>query len=232
MARVNYGPGITDFKGSIGGVTFQNNTSGSIARLRTRAVVNPTALQAGYQARLSYLVSLWPTLTQVQKDAWDTFHGVNNHTTPWGETKILSGYQWFLSCNLRRMLYHAAAIVAAPAWVAQVVPDTFTIETAAGYIRVAWAPDYNAPLDLIAYCSLPLKQSSLKLRRSLFWIKNYAAAPLLTNWDLTSEIEALFNVTWATFYASSKCNIIIRLLQGDFAKGLFSSFVSAIIKIN
>ena len=232
MARVTYGAGVTDYKGSIGGITYQNNVSGSIARLRTRATVNPTAQQASYQNRLAYLVSLWPTISQVQKDAWDTFAAANNHTTPWGDIKTLSGYQWFLSCNLRRMLYHATAITVVPVWAIQAPPDAFTIETAAGYIRAAWAPNYNAPLDLIAYCSLPLRQSSLKLRRSLFWIKNYSAAPDMSNWDLTAEIAVLMNVTWATFYANSTCNIIIRILQGDFAKGLFSSYVSAIVKIN
>ena len=232
MARVTYGSGVTDYKGSIGGITYQNNTAGAIARLRTRAVVNPTASQAAYQNRMSYLVSLWPTLTQVQKDAWDTFAAANDHTTPWGDIKTLSGYQWFLSCNLRRMLYHSTAIVVAPVWSIQAPPDAFTIATSATYIRIGWSPGYDAPNDLIAYCSLPLKQSSLKIRRSLFWIKNYYDAPGLITWDLTSEIEALFNVTWATFYANSKCNIIIRILQGDFDKGLFSSYVSAIEKIN
>jgi len=232
MARVTYGALVTKLAGSIGGVTFQENTSGSIAKLRSKQTVNPTSLQAQYQNRLSYLVSLWPTLTQIQKDAWNTFAAANDHTTPWGDIKTLSGYQWFLSCNLRRMLYWASAIIVPPVWYVPAPPATFTIETAAGYIRAAWVPDYNAPQDLVAYCSLPLKQSSLKLRRSLFLIKTYLGAPLKTNWDLTTEIEALFNVTWATFYANSSCNIIIRLMQGSFTKGLFSSYVSAIVKIN
>ena len=232
MARVTYGAGVTELAGSIGGITYQKNSSGNIAKLKSKPTVNPSAQQASYQNRFSYLISLWPTLTQVQKDAWNTFAAANDHTTPWGDIKTISGYQWFMSCNLRRLLYHSTAIVVVPAWAIQAPPDAFTIETGAGYIRAAWAPDYNAPLDLIAYCSLPLKQSSLKLRRSLFWVKNYPAAPLLTNWDLTTEIVALFNVAWATFYAGSSCNIIIRILQGDFAKGLFSSYVSAIVKIN
>jgi len=231
MARVTYGSGVTNYKGSIGGITYQNNTSGAIARLRTKAVVNPTPRQEPYQTRMSYLISLWPTLTQVQKDAWTAFAAANDHTTPWGDIKTLNGHQWFLSCNLRRMLYHSTAIVAAPVWAIQAPPDAFTIETDRTYIRVAWSPNYNAPEDLIAYCSLPLRQSSLKLRRSLFHIKNYYTAPDLANWDLTTEIAALLNVTWADFYDDSDCNIIIRLLQGDFDKGLFSSYVSAIIKI-
>ena len=231
MARVTYGSGITEYNGSIGGITYQKNASGNIAKLRSNFVVNPTSLQATYQNRLSYLVAYWQTLTTVQQDGWDTFAAAHDHTSPWGDIKTLSGYQWFLSCNLRRMMHFTTPIASAPVWAAQTPPDAFIIETSNTYIRVAWAPDYNAPTDLIAYATLPLRQSSLKLRRSLFHIKNYLAAPLLTNWDLTAEIAALYNVTWLTFYSHSNCNIIIRLLQGNFATGLFSSFVSAIKKI-
>lgn len=231
MARVTYGGGVTGFAGSIGGVTFLRNASGYIAKLRSNPTVNPSPSQATYQRRLAWLVSLWPSLSQANKDTWDAIAAAHNHTTPWGETKTLSGYQWFLSCNLMRLRYYTTVISTAPAWAVKTPPDAFTIETAAGYIRVAWSPNYDAPEDLIAYVSLPLRQSSLKLRRSLFWCKNYLAAPSLANWDLTTEIEALFNVTWATFFASADCSIIIRLRQGAFATGYFSAFVSAITKL-
>lgn len=231
MARVTYGSGITEFKGSIGGITYQRNSSGKTARLRPLPTVNPSSSQSTYQVRLAKLVATWPTLTQVQKDAWDAIASGHNHTTPWGETKTLSGYQWFLSCNLLRLLYYTTILLTPAAWAAQLPPDSFTIQTSSTYIRTAWSPAYNAPSDLIAYCTLPLRQSSLKLRRSLFYIKNYFGAPSLNNWDLTTEIANLINVTWSAFYASADCNLIIRLRQGSFASGYFSAYTSAIIKI-
>ena len=231
MARVTYGSGVTELAGSIGGVTYQKNASGNIAKLRANPTVNPTALQADYQTRMAMLVAYWSTLSQADKDTWDAFAAAHDHTTPWGETKTLSGYQWFLSSSLMRLLYYSTFSDVAPTWEVQPPPNAFTIETSATYIRVAWVPDYNAPNDLIAYVSLPLRQSSLKLRRSHFFIKTYLTAPALTNWDLTSEIASLFNVTWADFYNSSDCNVIIRLRQGRFSRGLFSSYTSAIVKI-
>ena len=231
MARVTYGSGITDYEGSIGGITSQHNTSGPIAKLRPNPIVNPTALQASYQQRLSYLVSFWPTLTQVQKDSWNTFAAAHDHTTPWGDVKTLSGYQWFLSCNLRRMIYHSTPLSSAPVWAIQAPPVSFTLQLTLAYIRPAWSPAYDAPGDLIAYVSLPLRQASLKLRRSLFFLKYYRNAPALNSWDLTTETAALYNVTWFDFYDDSNCSIILRILQGDFDTGLFSSFTSAIAKV-
>ena len=231
MARVSYGSGVTEYKGSIGGITYQQNASGYIAKLRSKPTVNPTAAQATYQNRMSMLVAYWSGLTSVQQAGWDTFAAAHDHTTPWGDVKTLSGYQWFLSCNLRRMMYHSTPLAAAPAWTAQSVPDAFTIEVSATYIRAAWSPAYDAPTDMIAYISLPLRQSSLKMRRSLFWIENSINPAALNNWNLTIAVAALYNVTWSTFYGSAKCNIIMRILQGDFATGLFSSFTSAIVKV-
>ena len=231
MARVTYGSGITELAGSIGGVTYQKNASGNIAKLRSNPTVNPTPLQAGYQNNMAKLVAHWPTLSQANKDNWNALAAAHLHTTPWGETKALSGFQWFLSCNLNRFRQWISIVGAPEAWVVYPPPNQFTIETSATYIRAAWAPDYNG-VDLVGYISLPLKQSSLKLRRSLFFVKKYYLAPALSNWDFTAAFEALTNVTWADFYASANCNIIIRIINGRFVSGYFSSFTSAITKIN
>ena len=232
MARVTYGESITEYAGSIGGVTYHKNASGNIARLRPNPTVNPTPLQAGYQTNMAKCVAFWPTLSQANKDTWDAFAAAHDHITPWGETKTLSGYQWFLSVNLMRLLIGYSICPDAPGWYAAPPPDQFTIETSSTYIRCAWSPNYDAPYSLLAYCTLPLRQSSLKLRRSLFYLTLYPSAPSLANWDLTTLIESLFNVTWSTFYASADCSIIIRLRHGVRANGLWSFFTSAIVKID
>lgn len=232
MARVTYGSGVTELAGSIGGVTYQKNASGNVARLRPNPTVNPTSLQAGYQTNMAYLVSFWPTLSQANKDAWAAFAAAHDHTTPWGEIKTLSGYQWFLSCNLYRLLINTPVLSAPGSWAALAPPDQFTIETSPDYIRVAWSPDYDAPASLLFYASLPLRQSSLKLRRSLFFIRYRWLPPALTNYDITSYIQTLYGVTWSAFYASANCSIIVRLLSFDGTKGSTSAFTSAIVKIN
>ena len=231
MARVTYGSGVTELAGSIGGVTYQKNASGNIAKLRSNPTVNPTALQANYQTLFAQFVAYWPTLSQANKDLWDALAAAHDHTTPWGETKTLSGYQWFLRCNLIRYRYYGTVLETPYSWLVASPPDQFTIETSATYIRAAWATPYDGA-TLLGYISLPLKQSSLKLRRSLFYVKLYFSAPSISNWDFTSEFEALANVTWVDFYASANCNIIIRILNSSIIRGYTSAFTSAIVKIN
>ncbi len=232
MARVTYGESVTEYAGSIGGVTFQKNASGNTARLRPNPTVNPTSLQAGYQTNMAYLVSFWPTLSQANKDLWDALAAAHDHTTPWGKIKTLSGYQWFLSVNLFR-LSNIGTIRSTPgAWFVPSPPDTFTLATTGTYLRAVWSPAYDPTYDLLFYLSLPLRQSSLKLRRSLFYVGFRDAGVELDYYDLTAWFVALTGVTWSTFFANSNCNVICRMLHGSRSFGYYSFFTSAIIKIN
>jgi len=231
MARVTYGGGVTEFAGSIGGVTFQKNASGQIAKLRSNPTVNPSALQATYQTNMSFLVAFWSTLSQVNKDLWDAYAIAHDHTTPWGDVKTLSGYQWFLTCNLMRLIYTSTPISTPPIWVAYSPPDAFTLAATVDHLRVEWVPAYNPSSDLRFFLTLPLRQSSLKLRRSLFYVGLRATGAALDNYDLTTLFESLANVTWADFWASADCSIICRITHGYGGYGLVSSFTSALVKI-
>lgn len=231
MARVTYGGGVTEFAGSVGGVTFLRNASGPIAKLRSNPPVNPSPDQSTYQTNMAIVVAYWPTLSQANKDLWDAFAAAHDHTTPWGETKTLSGYQWFMSCNLHRAKINLSPISSPPSWTSYPVPQSFTLTATSTYIRCNWSPAYNGVNTLCFYITLPLRQSSLKLRRSLYFIRYISSGYPLTNYDLTPWVASLFGVTWSTFFASANCSIICRIQRGTFSKGLFSSFTSAIVKI-
>jgi len=170
MARVTYGSGITELAGSIGGVTYQKNASGNIAKLRSNPIVNPTSRQAVYQNNMAKLVAYWPTLSQANKDVWNDLAAAHLHTTPWGNEKALSGYQWFMSINLYRLLGNWIPLDIPIEWVTYNPPNAFTLTPTADTLKIIWDPAYNPTLHLLIYLSLPLRQSSLKLRRSLFFV--------------------------------------------------------------
>lgn len=232
MARVTYGGGVTVFAGSIGGVTFLRNASGPIAKLRSNPPVNPSPYQSTYQTNMSALVAYWPTLSQANKDLWDAHALAHDHTTPWGETKTLSGYQWFISVNLKRLQFSYAILDAPASWSVPSPPDAFTLVATATYLRCEWVPNYDPLYGLAFYLTLPLRQSSLKLRRSLFFVHWDADVVSIANYDLTSYFEALSNVTWATFYASADCSIICRIMHIRGSRCYTFGYTSAIVKID
>jgi len=231
MARVTYGESITEYAGSIGGVTFCRNASGPIAKLRSNPPVNPSPEQSIFQTRMAMLVAYWPTLSQADKDAWDALAAAHDHTTPWGVTKTLSGYQWFLSVNFNRLLVGYSITDIPYSWTVFEPPPSFTLAATSTYLRCEWSPAYDPVAKLMFYLTLPLRQASIKLRRSLFYVGRRNPDAGITTFDLTSWFESLVNVTWATFFAAANCSVICRISHGNDYKCYRSAFTSAIVKI-
>lgn len=231
MARVTYGALITELAGSIGGITFQKNASGNIARLRPHMSVNASDLQRSQQGLLNSLVSGWSALTLAQQTGWNNFAAAHSHVNEFGETKILNGFQWFLSCNLNLSLIGEATITAAPAWTVMVPADPFTLINTAPHLELNWAVPMSYPSGkAVFYFSPPIKQSSLKLRK-------FYLVGLVMELDATETINIesylldLFNITWATFRGSSEAILSVRVKLVEYGTGLASIYTTGQIKI-
>ena len=171
MARVNYGFPVTELTGSIGGVTFQRNSAGTICRLKPNIPVNPSPAQALQQYKISQLVALWPTLSQAEKDSWSTELVPHLHTNPWGDQKTLNGYQWFMSCNLNLLLAGESTRNTSPVWAIIAPPAVFTLLADVDNLTAHFAAPWSViPDHIFVYITLPVRHASLKLRRSLFLI--------------------------------------------------------------
>lgn len=232
MARVTYGAMITELSGSIGGTSFQKNFSGDIARARPRPVRNNTFPQQEFQNNMSVLIALWPTLTQVQKNSWDAVADSYDLTSPWGITKTISGYQWFLSQNLNALSVGLTIALTGQTPIVIAKPDDFDLEADNTKFNILWDPAYNPDVShTFLYASPPLRQASLKLRRALFLIENLHLVDE-TSVSIKTFYEDYFRLNWADFFDNSNCSIIIRL-KNVFDDGYFTStFTSNIIKIN
>ena len=231
MARVTYGALVTELAGSIGGVTFQKNSSGNVARLKSKKPLNPNQDQSDNNVIFAQLVALWPTLSQANKDTWDALAAAHDHTTPWGETKTLNGFQWFISCNRNLLLAGENVIQAAPVWSAVSPPNVFTLAADADHLTINIASGWNyGPEYIFLYMTPPLRHSSLKLRRpcNLVLVDDTINTNIMY---VECYFKALTDITWADFYAASEANIIIRAAVVEHDTGLASTLTSAIIKI-
>jgi hypothetical protein len=232
MARVTYGALITDLAGSIGGITFQRNSSGSIARLKPYTPVNASSGQQSQQILLSNLIASWASLSAANKLSWETFAGLHDHINEWSETKHLNGFQWYLSCNLNLLITSQATISAAPAWTAVAALQAFALTADTVNFDIDWTPSIDITgYRLIVYATSPIRQSSMKLRRSTFLLSIYDGGAIDT-YALEVLYAALFNVVWADLFSDSNCSIIIRCKVVQEATGLSSPFTSALIKLN
>ena len=116
MARIIYGSIITDIKGSIGGITYQENGSGQIARLKPRKSKTNTQKQRDQQPRLKRIQKAWNELSLTNKILWNDFASVNNKIGLDGNAKVLTGYQWFVTINQNRLLFEDSILSAPPVY--------------------------------------------------------------------------------------------------------------------
>jgi hypothetical protein len=231
MARVTYGALITELAGSIGGITFHKNSSGNIARLKPNMPMLPSQLQGNQQYKLSSLIAIWPTLTNVQKTSWNNLAAAHDHVNEFGEIKNLNGFQWFMSCNLNLLVVDAATILTAPAYAVPALINIDYVYTGGGNLIMRFpAGTFPNTNKILVYATSPQRQSTMKLRKSTFLLGS------VTGYDdyqvnLKPYYEAAILIDWATLLSSGNCTVIFRAKVVSAASGLSSPFSSYLLKI-
>ena len=115
MALVQYGGGILDARGSIGGQVHSRNRSGSYIRARTTPVNPRSSRQNLVRAAVQYLAQYWSgTLTQLQRDAWEVYAAAITRTNMLGAQIKLTGFNHFIRSNTPRVQNVDTLIAAGP----------------------------------------------------------------------------------------------------------------------
>jgi len=230
MARVTYGALITELAGSIGGITFQKNGSGNIARLKPNMPMISSPAQAEQQYKLSSLVAQWAALTLIQQTSWNDFAAAHDHINEFGETKTLNGFQWFMSCNLNLYTIEEDLILTAPAWYAVPPPSTFGFYVDDSNFDLepdaAWSP---AGCYTVCYVTSPIRQAAEKIKKSTYYLK-YWDSHFANAQSIKNPYRWLFNLVWMDFYNTAVCTIVVRIKNVQTISGLSSTYTSNIVK--
>lgn len=224
MARVTYGAPVTDLAGSIAGTTFQKNSSGAIARSRPYTPVNPSAAQSANQQNVTRLTALWTSMDYYQKYLWGLIAYGRTFTDAYGVEKVLSKYQWFMSCNLNLIAAGLAQCTNPPYYEAPDAAPDFTLAMDDTKLDIEFATPFTSGANpLLIYASPPLRTVSAGLRKTNFLLSadTYIAVSVIEMKDL---YEAAFNVSVADLYDSAKCFIIFRLKNVHAVMGFASPY--------
>jgi len=115
MALVQYGGGIQDMRGSIGGQVHSRNRFGNYIRARTTPVNPQSDRQNVIRAVVQALSQQWSNvLTQLQRDAWEVYAAAITRTNALGAQVKLTGFNHFIRSNSARMQLADTVIVAGP----------------------------------------------------------------------------------------------------------------------
>jgi hypothetical protein len=215
MARVEYGAIITDIRGSIGGITFYTNRAGKVARLRSGTRKTQTSWQAGSQSDLMKTLNEWQGLTLPQQVVWDTYALAHTKDDRYGDTKYLSGFNWFGSINRFRWSFGLATLTAPPSYASPVAVPAYTLNISETAMEVDFAASWSAPnVGLALYTTPPLLRATSSVRSNFRLTKIYQPATFDII-DFTNDWEIRHGITWPTTQDASHVHIYSMLLAID-----------------
>lgn len=115
MATVQFGGGVHDMRGSIGGTVFSRNRYCNYIRARITPVNPQSTRQNKIRACVQSLAPYWSgDLTQAQRDAWEVYADAIVRPNKVGAQMKLTGYNHFIRSNTIRLQSDDAIVEAGP----------------------------------------------------------------------------------------------------------------------
>ena len=105
MARLKYSGIITNVKGKIGGMVFQDHRAGSSVRKFTKQINRATQPMNDIQNITFKLQNEWKGATNSQRKVWSNFVKFSTLFNKHEPNKYINGQQAFIKLNSYRLLY-------------------------------------------------------------------------------------------------------------------------------
>lgn len=161
MALVQYGNGIVDARGSVGGSTLSRSKAGPHMRAKISGTQPLSSSRSKNQSTFAMVSRRWSVvLTPIERAAWNQFALINPATNRFGQTKYYSGFQWFCKCNINNTNGAGGFINTPPVFASTegAISLTFTAAHAAGgSISLAYTTAGGGALGEIGvYATRPL----------------------------------------------------------------------------
>ena len=225
MGRIVYT--IGEIKGSVGGVTFQNNSSGHIIRQRPTVKKTSTIRQQLAHSKHQAMLYAWSQLTNGQKDDWNLFAETYTKENKFGETKKLTGANWFTSTNFQRLLMGLTLLTSPPPHDLPAAAPEFTINLYDNDITltITGPIDYDVS-DLIVWCSMPTNRVKPTINniRKYCTIKKTGTAG---TFSIKAEWENATGLLWQPLDYFPNANIFVCLETVRITSGITSPLLCA-----
>lgn len=144
MAKILFGAGIGDARGSIGALTFSKNRFGAVARSKVSPVQPRSGPVLQARGRFGTNSKEWATLTAMQITGWNAYAATVSFTDRFGNSYHPTGLQLFQMCNANLKMVGATPIQDAP-----------TDLSAVGLLTVTSSPVAGTPAFSVAWTATP-----------------------------------------------------------------------------
>lgn len=227
MARITFGPTVTALKGSIGGTTFQTNAAGAFARARPYVKKTSTVKQQLAHQSHQNLLFQYSQLDATDKDDWNMFASAHDKINKFGQTKTLTGANWFLSTNFMRLLSGNSILTSPPDYNLPSDAPAFDINITADAITLTLDAEFGwSDMAVIVWCSPPTSRQKPSINQIRKYVTIYTSDPG-TPVDITSLWETATGISWTPIDTFPSANIFICLEVVCISSGISSPLLCA-----
>lgn len=104
MARVKFGQGVADMRGSIGGTVFSRNANGAYTRNRTTPYNPNSVSQQVVRSSFGDVSRDWRSLSETEQSSWTDQAPNYPYTNSLGEASVYTPFQLFQKVNSQLVL--------------------------------------------------------------------------------------------------------------------------------
>lgn len=158
MAKVVYGPTVSDARNKQGGTVFTKSRSGPMIRSKVSPTQPHSTAQMNVRANFSALAKAWSggAMSDAYRAGWNALAASYPQKDVFGASRTLTGLQLFIRLNRNRASAGLGAIYAAPASLTAPYPGALTITaTAPGTLSIVPAVDCTGTESWLAFASAP-----------------------------------------------------------------------------
>jgi hypothetical protein len=208
MARILYSGSVSEMKGSIKGTTYQRNCAGTIAKGKNNAKFKASQEQGLSQKVFAYLTSEWNKISFGYKDEWNSFAAAHTRTDFWGNSKTISGLQWYLSINRAAYLLGESLLENPPEDADVASLPTISMHATSNTLYAGFVtPQDLTGMMCVILCSGPRRSTSASSRPPyLFMIVD--GDGVIETIDFLAEWEAAYGISWASYYANNNAGLL------------------------
>lgn len=195
MARIFYSNLVNEITGTIGGLTFQKNLSGTIVRLKpkNKSLHNPA--QNTVLNIHSELMKHYRQLSSAHKATWQTLVNSFTYVDKWGDTRVLSAANMYCLAGYPNFIYYNVFFSFAPAHFIITPFDNYTVTLGANSILLNWAVTQSLASQAIQIWATPPLTSVNVIPRSKFRLMLIDQDDTINSYNIGPVWESYFGLS-------------------------------------
>jgi hypothetical protein len=194
--KMKFGAIVVDGRGKIGGHVASKNRAGAYLRTKVTPVNAQTSYQLGVRNRFTQLSQAWRSLTQEQRDSWNSAVSDFQKTDIFGDLHSPTGFNLYQRLNNNLLLIGESVIDTPPlpSSVDEVVASSLTAESDTQSLSLVLTDDVPSNTNVKVFATAP-QSAGKSFVKSEYRLIGVLDPEETTPVDLLADYQAKFGST-------------------------------------